>query len=134
MQNYRRILRRRAMLSLIDWFVIVLFLIAWMIVSQPVPTERAIPYLRASSHILVQLAELPDPTEAETPPDPQWTLYGDGTLIFKTDPSDSWWRAQLSGSDVQHILEVILHQQTFFGNTAQSYRTSSSAEEEDQLL
>ena len=60
LQRYRRMLRRRVRLSLMDWLLIVLFLIVWMVASRPVspvPTERAIPYIKTSGHVLVQLAK-----------------------------------------------------------------------------
>src|SRR2546421_1759803 len=110
MQKYRCIFRWRTTSSLIDWLVIIIFLIIWMVARKPVPTERAIPYIKAPSHILVQLAELPDLAEAGTHTDPQWTLYGDGRLIFKADPSDTLWRVQLAPANIQHILNVIINQ------------------------
>src|SRR5437667_6227767 len=100
LQKCRRILRRRATLFLVDWLLIILFLIVWMVGSKPVPTERAIPYIKASGQVLVQLAELQGHSETETYAEPKWTLYGDGTLIFRTDPDDSLWRAQLSLNEI----------------------------------
>ena len=134
MQKYRRILRRRATLSLIDWLVIVLFLTVWMVARNRVPTERPIPYIKAPGHILVQLAELPDHAEAETHTDQQWTLYGDGTLIFKADPSDTLWRARLAPGDIQHILDVIINQDTFFSSTQQRYGSITPESDDDELL
>src|SRR5436309_9017210 len=101
MQKYRRIQRRRAVFHLIDWLVIVFFLSVWVVARKPVPTEKLISYVKAPGHILVQLAEPPKLTEARIHPDPQWTLYGDGTLIFKADPSDALWRAHLTPGDIQ---------------------------------
>ncbi len=102
MQKYRRIQRRRAKLFLVDCLVIILFLIVWMVarepvptgktipyIKEPVPTGRAIPYNKTPGHILVQLAKLPKLPEAEMHEVPKWTLYEDGTLIFRTDPSDN---------------------------------------------
>ncbi len=69
LQRYRRMLRRRVRLSLMDWLLIVLFLIVWMVASRPVspvPTERAIPYIKTSGHVLVQLAKRPEHSETET--------------------------------------------------------------------
>ncbi len=133
MQKYRRILRR-AVLFLIDWLVIVIFLTVWIVTRKSVPTERAIPYIKASDHILVQLAKLPELAGAQTHNVPIWTLYGDGTLIFRTDPSDNLWRAQLSRSEIQHILDVIINQNTFFGHTAQRYGSITSDKDDDKLL
>lgn len=134
MQKYRRIQRRRAVFHLIDWLVIVFFLIVWVVARKPVPTEKPISYVEESGHILVQLAEPSKHTEAGIHPDPQWTLYGDGTLIFKADPSDALWRAQLTPSDIQHILKVIINQDTFFGYTQQRYGNITSTNNDDSMF
>ena len=134
MQKYRRMLLRRATFLLIDWLVIVIFLTAWIVVRKPVPTERTISYNRASDHILVQLAKLPEHPGAQMHTVLMWTLYGDGTLIFRTDPGDNLWRAQLSPSEIQHILDVIMNQDTFFGSTAQRYGGMTPERGNDELL
>jgi hypothetical protein len=82
----------------------------------------------------VQLAELPKLAEAGTHTDPQWTLYGDGTLIFKQDPSGTLWRAQLAPGDIQHILNVIINQNTFFDLTQQRYGSITPDSDDDDLL
>jgi hypothetical protein len=133
MQRYRHLLRRRAVLHLVDCLVIVLFLIVWVVARKSVLTERTISYSRAPGHILVQLAKLPKLTGADTHTVPVWTLYGDGTLIFRTDPNDSLWRAQLAPGDIQHILDVILNQGRFFDDTRKQYGSISS-ESDDELL
>ncbi len=147
MQKYRRIQRRRAKLFLVDCLVIILFLIVWMVarepvptgrtipyIKEPVPTGRAIPYNKTPGHILVQLAKLPKLPEAEMHEVPKWTLYEDGTLIFRTDPSDNLWRAQLSFSEIQHILDVIINQDKFFDNTGQRYGSITPDSDDDELL
>jgi hypothetical protein len=133
MQRYRRLQRRRAVLYLVDWLMIVVFLIVWIVARKPVLTERAISYSKAPGHILVQLAKLPELTRADTHTVPVWTLYGDGTLIFRTDPNDSLWRAQLAPGDIQRILDVILNQGRFFDDTRKQYGSISS-ESDDELL
>ena len=137
LQRYRRMLRRRVRLSLMDWLLIVLFLIVWMVANRPVspvPTERAIPYIKTPGHIIVQLATFPEHADTETYAEPQWTLYGDGTLIFRTDPDDNLWRAQLSPGEIQHILDVIINQEKFFANTGHSYVSITSERDDDELL
>jgi hypothetical protein len=156
MQRYRRLLRRRAVLHLVDWLVIVLIFIVWIVTmppslinhvpapttstlhrtgrsnlsssKKPVPTERAISYTEAPGHIIVRLAKIPELTGTEMHTVPVWTLYGDGTLIFRTDPSDALWRAQLAPGDIQHILDVILNQRRFFDYTRKQYGS------DDELL
>jgi hypothetical protein len=134
MQRYRRIQRRRALFHLIDWLVIVFFLVIWVVARKPVPTEKPISYVKAPGHILVQLAEPPKHIKAGRRADAQWTLYGDGTLIFKTDPSDTLWRAQLAAGDIQYILNVIINQDTFFGYTQQRYENITPASDDDDLV
>ena len=137
LQRYRRMLRRRVRLSLMDWLLIVLFLIVWMVASRPVspvPTERAIPYIKTSGHVLVQLAKRPENSEMETYAEPEWALYGDGTLIFRTDPGDNLRRAQLSPGEIQHILDVIINQDKFFANTEHPYVSITSERDDDELL
>src|SRR6266699_456117 len=93
MQKYRRILRRRAILSLIDGVVIFLILLVLLVASNLVPTGRTISYSNAPGHILVQLAEFPGLAGAKMHTAQEWTLYGDGTLVFRSDPGDDLWRA-----------------------------------------
>ncbi|GAC1391038.1 MAG: hypothetical protein NVS4B11_23710 [Ktedonobacteraceae bacterium] len=133
MQTYRRI-PRRATLSLIDRLMIVIFLTVCIVMRKPVPTQKVIPYIKASGHILVQLAKLPERTGAETHNVPLWTLYGDGMLIFRTDPSDTLRQVQLSPSEIQHILDVIINRDAFFEHPAQQYRSIASDKNDDKLL
>lgn len=134
MQKHRRILVRRATLLLIDSLVIVVVLTVWMVARKPVQTERTIPYIKDSDHILVQLAKLPEHPGEQMHTVPMWTLYGDGTLIFRTDQGDSLWRAQLSRIEIQHILDVIINQNTFFDSLAQRYGSITPERDDDELL
>jgi hypothetical protein len=82
----------------------------------------------------VQIAKLPEQPGAQMRTSPMWTLYGNGTLIFRTDPDDNLWRAQLSPGEIQHILDVIINQNTFFDSTAQRYGSMTSERDDDELL
>ena len=159
MQKYRRRLRRRTVLYFVDWLVVVLFFIIWIVARKPgpierttsyskapqisgattmqhlqVPIERTISYNKAPGHILVRLAKLPELTAAEMYTVPVWTLYGDGTLIYRTDPGDALWRAQLAPGDIQHILDVILNQGRFFDYTRKQYGSISPGIDDELLL
>src|SRR5258708_24592637 len=114
MQKYRRILRRRAILSLIDGTVIFLVLLGLLVASNLVPTGRAISYNNAPGHILVQLAEFPGLAGAKMHTAQEWTLYGDGTLIFRSDPGDDLWRGPLFPRALNHIFYCIMIQQQLF--------------------
>jgi hypothetical protein len=134
MQKYRGMLRGKAITLLIDWLVIVIVLTVWVVARRPIPTEQTIPYNEASDHIIVQLAKLPEHSRTQTHTVPMWTLYGDGTLIFRAEHGDSLWRAQLSQREVQHILDVIINQNTFFKSTAQQYGSGTSEKDDDERL
>jgi hypothetical protein len=134
MQRYRRILRRRAILSLIDGIVIFLVLLVLLVASNLVPTSRAISYSKAPGHILVQLAEFPGLAGAKMHTAQEWTLYGDGTLIFRSDPGDDLWRAHLSPGAIQHILDVIINQDKFFVTSEQRYGSITQGSDDNELL
>lgn len=110
----------RANRFLIDGIVIALILAVWL-VKGSAPTSRPISYITGSGHILVQIAESPEPSRLTAHKVPKWTLYGDGTLLFQADPGDSVWHAQLSPGQIQQILDVIVNQNTFFASTKQVY-------------
>lgn len=133
MQRYRRVLRRKAILTFIDGLIILLVLLI-LIARNAVPTGRTIFYIKTPGHILVQLAELPELARAEVHTVPEWTLYRDGTLIFRTDPGDDLWRAQLSPGPIQHILEVIINQDQFFATSEQRYVSITHGSDTDELL
>src|SRR5947199_9169691 len=118
MQKYRHMLRRRAILAIIDGLVVLLILLLVMVARNPVLTSRPISYIKTPGHILVQLAELPELAGSDISTGQEWTLYGDGTLVFRTDPADDLWRAQLSPGTVQSILKSIINQHQFVATAA----------------
>ena len=134
MQKYRRILRRRAILSLIDGVVIFLVLLVLLVASNLVPTGRAISYSKAPGHILVQLAEFPGLAGAKMHTAQEWTLYGDGMLIFRSDPGDDLWRAHLAPGAIQYILDVIINQDKFFVTSEQRYGSVTQGSDDNELL
>lgn len=134
MQKNRCMLRRRGIFLFIDSLVLLAFLAIWMVGRKPVATERAISYNRASDHVLVQLAKIPEQPGAQGHPSPIWVLYGDGTLIFRADPDDALWRAHLSPGEIQHILDVIINRNTFFASTAHRYRSMTPERDDEALL
>src|SRR6266571_2817251 len=134
MQKYRRILRRRAILSLIDGLVIFIALLVLMVARNAVPTGKIISYNKASGHILVQLAELPELAGAKMHTALEWALSGDGTLIFRSDPGDDLWRAYLSPGAIQHILDVIINRDKFFVTSEQRYGSVTQGRDDNELL
>src|SRR5205823_3103945 len=64
----------------------------------------------------------------------EWTLYGDGTLVFRIDPADDLWRAQLSPGAIQAILNVIINQDHFFATSKQRYGAVIHRSDESELL
>jgi hypothetical protein len=133
MQRYRRVLRRKAILTFIDGLIILLVLLI-LIARNAVPTGRTISYIKTPGHILVQLVEPHEIAGAEMHTVPVWTLYGDGTLIFQTDPSDNLWRTQLSPGPIQHILDVIINQDHFYTTSEQRYSSITHGSDDFELL
>jgi hypothetical protein len=127
-------LRRRAISSFIDGLVIFLVVLLVLVARNFAPTGRAISYNRTPGHILVHLAELPEFAEAEMHSEQEWSLYGDGTLVFRTDPGDDLWRAHLSPDAIQSLLDVIINQNQFFATSKQQYGTIIHGSEENELL
>lgn len=53
---------------------------------------------------------------------PEWTLYGDGTLLFQsTGETLTLMQAHLSRAESQHILDVVTNQYQFFASTQPLY-------------
>jgi len=135
MQKYRHMLRRRAILALIDGLAVLLILFLVIVVARnPVPTSRPISYIKTPGHILVQLAELPELAGSDISTGREWTLYGDGTLVFRTDPADDLWRAQLSPGTVQSILNVIINHDQFFAASATQYGSIIHSSDDELML
>ena len=74
-----------------------------------------------TSHILVQLFQAPGFLYPSINGVPEWTLYADGLLIFKSSNSFDLVQAHLSPDRVRSILNVIIHQNTFFASVQPSY-------------
>ncbi len=126
MQPFKRLLRKRAVLAFIDGFIVFLALLFLMVDRNLTPLTRTISYLQGQGHLLVQIAELPEHAEAEMHTIPEWTLYGDGTLLFQNGPRDDLWRAHLSPDAIQHVLDVIINHDQFFTSSAQRYGSRSN--------
>jgi hypothetical protein len=74
-----------------------------------------------AGHVIVQLFSSPGFIYPPINGVPDWTLYGNGTLIFKSAAGAGLVQAQLSPDEVQHILDVIVNQNAFFASTQQFY-------------
>jgi len=128
----RRLLRKRAIFAFVDGFLLLLALLFLIVNGTFISPTRSIFYPTAPGQILVQLAELPEHAEGETRMTPEWTLYGDGTLLFQADPHDDLWRAHLSSEAIQRVLDVIVNRDQFFSSSARLYGNSNIGDE--QLL
>jgi len=90
-------------------------------------SSQPIPYDTHPGSILVQLFPSPGFIYPSVNGVPTWTLYGDGTLVFmsgaSTSASDSakLLEAKLSPDQVQHILDVVVNQNTFFASDKPTY-------------
>jgi hypothetical protein len=74
-------------------------------------------------HILVQLFPTPGNFNPSINAVPSWTLYGDGTIIFDSQAFDvqSLQQAQLTPTEINHILDVIVNQNDFFAESQSTY-------------
>ena len=131
-----RLLRRHAITAFLEGFVVFCILVLVMITRNLDTRNTAIPYSRTSGHIIVQLAELPEPTGVGTKVDTEqeWVLYGDGTLLFRKDPGDDLWQTHLPPGTVQTILDVIINQNHFFATDQGPPRTLTQGSDENVLL
>lgn len=129
-------LRRHAIIAFLEGLVIFSILILMIINKNSDTSHNTIPYSKAPGHIIVQLAELPEPTglSTEMHTEQEWVLYGDGTLLFRKDPGDDLWQAHLSPGAVQSLLDVIINQNQFFAPGQQRYSTSQVSDEFELLL
>jgi hypothetical protein len=80
-----------------------------------------VPVVNEAGHVIVQLFHSPGFIYPPINGVPDWTLYGNGILIYKSAPSTQLLQAQLSPSEVQHILDVIVNQNAFFSSTQSFY-------------
>lgn len=84
-----------------------------------------ISYNKAAGHILIQLFHSPGFIYPPISGVPDWTLYGDGTLIITSNPGvdigSQLLEAHLTSGEVQHILDVVVNQNAFFASARDSY-------------
>src|SRR5262249_7279108 len=96
--------------------------------SGPVGTPPA--YNHADGQIIVQLFPSPGQLFPPVSGTPEWTLYGDGTLIYRVaQPPDNTiglLTAHLAPAEVDRILEVVVNRDAFFGSTRAQYGTFPS--------
>lgn len=83
--------------------------------TTPVPSDNKV------GNIIVQLFRSPGFIYPPVNGVPEWTLYGNGTLIFKSAANAELLQSELSPGEVQHILDVIVNQNAFFASTKQFY-------------
>jgi len=81
----------------------------------------SIPFDNKAGRVIVQLFSSPGFIFPPINGVPDWTLYGDGTLLFKSAANAQLLQTQLSPDEVQHILDVIVNQNSFFSSTQNSY-------------
>jgi hypothetical protein len=84
-------------------------------------TKDEIPYDKQPGRILIQLFTGPGFVMLPMFAVPEWTLYGDGTLIYRSNKANQLQQAQLSSSEIQQILDMVVKQQAFFSSTQETY-------------
>ncbi len=129
-------LRRHEVIAFLEGFVVFSILISIIITRSSDARNNAIPYNKAPGHIIVQLAEHPEPTGTGTEmhTEQEWVLYGDGTLLFRKDPADDLWQTHLSPASVQSLLDAIINQNQFFATGQQGPGTTTQSSDENELL
>jgi hypothetical protein len=84
-------------------------------------------YGTGAGHILIQLYSTPGFIYPPIVGIPEWTLYGDGTLLARNLPGQTAAApsglvvAHLSADQVTHILDVVVNQYAFFASTRDAY-------------
>ncbi len=117
----RRHLPTRWLLLILTIALILVGIFAFWSISGAITSNKPVTYDRRSGHIVVQLASSPGPIAIPIRAIPEWTLYGNGTVIFEQGNNNSLWQAQLSLSEVQNILNVVVNQDAFFSSTHSYY-------------
>ncbi len=84
------------------------------------PMETPVSFDRQANHVIIQLFHSPGFIYPPINGIPDWTLYGNGTLLLKSATGELV-QAQLSSAEVQHILDVVVHQNAFFASTQTFY-------------
>ncbi len=78
-----------------------------------------------AGRIVIQLFDAPGFIYPTVNGVPEWTLYGDGTLIVQQNPStpgqSAFVSAHLTSAQVTHILDVVINQRHFFASAQPSY-------------
>lgn len=81
------------------------------------------PYKQGAGQILIRLIDAPGNIFPSANAIPEWELYGDGTLLYQSQPgrSGTLLQAQLQPTDVAHIMDVVVNQDSFFADNKSSY-------------
>ena len=107
-------------------FLTSIVLLIWLLIgcgasqTKGTTTATPIPVDRQASHIIIQLFRSPGFIYPPINGVPEWTLYGNRTLLLKSATGDLV-QAQLSFAEVQHILDVVVNQNAFFASTQTFY-------------
>lgn len=87
-------------------------------------TGAPVAYDAHANSILVQLFSSPGFIYPSVNGVPTWTLYGNGTLIFANgfaNGAPKLMQAKLAADQMQHILDVVVNQNTFFASDKPLY-------------
>lgn len=83
-------------------------------------TVTPVPYTSGTGQVIIRLLDAPGNIFPSLRATPTWELYGDGTLLYQS-PSGTLLQAQLQPSEISHILDVVVRQDTFFADKKNSY-------------
>lgn len=86
-------------------------------------TGGPVSYTPGAGQVLIRLVDAAGNIAPSLNAVPEWELYGDGTLLYQSQgsSSDKLLQAQLQPTDIAHILDVVVNQDSFFADTKSLY-------------
>ncbi len=80
-------------------------------------------YTQGTGQVIIRLVDAPGNIFPSLRAIPSWELYGDGTLLYQSQAASSGTllQAQLQPTEIAHILDVVVNQDTFFADPKSLY-------------
>jgi len=81
-----------------------------------------VPHTKGTNQILIRMLSVPGNIYTVNAI-PEWELYGDGTLLYQPQSADpkTLLQAQLQPTEIAHIMDVVVNQDSFFADQKNSY-------------
>lgn len=86
-------------------------------------TNAPVSYTQGTGQVIIRLVDAPGNIFPSLRAVPTWELYGDGTLLYQSQAasSDTLLQARLQPTEIAHILDVVVNQDTFFADPKSLY-------------